>query len=105
VKLQIVDLRPYDDEHYLDAHIPGAIPSPGCDEGQTPEKAKDRIYSYVQTIIVTEAGDSAAFEACSKRFGQARLLAGGMAAWTEASLPEDTGDYSPPKNAAGGGCL
>jgi 3-mercaptopyruvate sulfurtransferase SseA len=105
VKLQIVDLREYDDDHYLDAHIPGAIPWPGCDDAKLPEKARERVYSYVNTIIVTDQGDGALFEKCRARFGQARLLAGGMAGWSAASLPEDTGDYSPPKNAAGGGCL
>ncbi len=105
VKLQIVDLREYDDDHYLDAHIPGAIPWPSCDDAKLPEKAQERVYSYVNTVIVTDQGDAALFEKCRARFGQARLLAGGMAAWSAASLPEDTGEYSPPKNAAGGGCL
>jgi len=105
VKVQIVDLRAYDDDHYIDTHIPGAIPLPGCDEAKAPEKARDRVYSYVNTIIVTDPGDAAAFEACRARFGQARLLEGGMEGWSNANLPEDTGDYAPPKNAAGGGCL
>lgn len=105
LKLQIVDLRAYDDDHYIDTHIPGAIPLPDCDDAKAPEKAKDRVYSYVSTIIVTDSGDAAVFEKCRARFGQARLLAGGMEGWSDANLPEDTGDYSPPKNAAGGGCL
>lgn len=105
VKLQIVDLRAYDDDHFLDTHIPGAIPLPDCAPDQAPEAARERVYPYVNTIIVTDSGDTAAFEACRARFGQARLLAGGMEGWTDANLPEDTGDYTPPKNAAGGGCL
>jgi rhodanese-related sulfurtransferase len=105
VKLQLVDIRPYDDEHYLDAHVPGAIPMPGCALEQAPEAARERIYPYVSTIIITADGDEAAFEACREKFGQARLLAGGMSGWSEANLPEDTGDYAPPKSAAGGGCL
>ena len=105
LKLQIVDLRAYDDDHFIDTHIPGAIPLPGCDVAQAPEKARDRVYSYVSTIIVTDTGDTAAFEACRAKFGQARMLAGGMEGWSNANLPEDTGDYAPPKNAAGGGCL
>lgn len=105
VKVQVVDLRAYDDDHFLDAHIPGAIPLPGCDLAQAPAPARDRVYAYVPTVLVTDSGDAAAFDACKAKFGQARLLAGGMAAWSEANRPEDTGDYTPPKNAAGGGCL
>ncbi|MDP1826124.1 MAG: rhodanese-like domain-containing protein [Archangium sp.] len=105
VKVQIVDLRAYDDDHYVDTHIPGAIPLPSCDETKAPESARDRVYPYVSTIIVTDTGDAAAFEACRAKFGQARLLEGGMEGWSNANLPEDTGDYAPPKNAAGGGCL
>lgn len=105
VKLQLVDLRPYDDDHYVDTHVPGSIPLPGCDFEKAPEAARERIYPYVSTIIITEEGDQAAFEACRSKFAQARLLEGGLTAWTDANLPEDTGEYSPPKNAAGGGCL
>ncbi len=105
VKVQIVDLRAYDDDHFIDTHIPGAVPLPSCDEMKAPEKARDRVYPYVSTIIVTDTGDTTAFEACRAKFGSARLLAGGMEGWSNANLPEDTGDYSPPKNAAGGGCL
>jgi rhodanese-related sulfurtransferase len=105
VKLQIVDLRAYDDDHFIDTHIPGAIPLPDCDSAKAPEASRDRVYSYVNTIIVTDSGDAAAFEKCRARFGQARMLEGGMEGWSNANLPEDTGDYAPPKNAAGGGCL
>ncbi|MFO0594071.1 MAG: rhodanese-like domain-containing protein [Myxococcaceae bacterium] len=105
LKLQVVDARAYDDDHFLDAHVPGSIPMPGCDPAQAPEAARDRAYPYVATVIVTDDGNAAAFEACKARFGNVRLLAGGFTAWSDASLPEDTGDYSPPKNAAGGGCL
>lgn len=105
VKVQLVDLRPYDDDHYLDTHVPGSIPLPGCDFDKAPEAARERIYPYVSTVLITEDGDQAAFEACRAKFAQARLLEGGMTGWSDANLPEDTGDYSPPKNAAGGGCL
>ena len=105
VKVQIVDLRPYDDDHYLDTHIPGSIPLPACDVEQAPVAARERIYPYVTTIIVTEDGDAAAFEKCRAKFGAARNLAGGLTAWTDENRPEDTGEYSPPKAGAGGGCL
>lgn len=105
VKVQLVDLRPYDDEHYLDGHIPGAIPLPDCDLEKAPQKAQGRAYAYVNTIIITGSGDAAAFESCRRNFGQARLLQGGMAAWSDARLPDEPGDYTPPKSSAGGGCL
>lgn len=105
LKLQIVDLRPYDDDHYIDTHIPGAIPMPDCDVEKAPAPARERIYPYVTTIIVTEDGDPAAFEQCRAKFGAARNLAGGLTAWVDDNKPEDTGEYSPPKAGAGGGCL
>lgn len=105
LKVQIVDLRPYDDDNYIDTHIPGAIPMPGCDLDKTPESARDRIYPYVTTIIVTAEGDQAAFDQCRTKFGLARNLAGGLTAWDDENKPEDTGEYSPPKAGAGGGCL
>jgi len=42
---------------------------------------------------------------CFARFTGARRLAGGMAAWVAAKLPEDSGEYAPPSVKAGGGCL
>jgi rhodanese-related sulfurtransferase len=105
VKVQIVDLRDYDDDHFIDTHIPGAIPLPRCDRMKAPEAARDRVYPYVSTIIVTDTGDTESFEACRAKFGQAQLLAGGMEGWSNAKLPEDTGEYAAPKNAPGGGCL
>lgn len=105
LKVQIVDLRAYDDDHFLDTHIPGAVPLPSCDAALAPEAARDRVYPYVMTVLVTDDGDAAAFEKCRARFGVARNLAGGMAAWSDANLPEDTGDYAAPRSSAGGGCL
>lgn len=105
LKVQIVDLRPNDDDNYVDTHIPGALPMPGCDDDATPVAARERIYPYVSTVIVTAEGDQASFEKCRAKFGVARNLAGGQAAWSDARLPEDSGAFSPPKNAAGGGCL
>ncbi|MBE2249689.1 MAG: rhodanese-like domain-containing protein [Myxococcus sp.] len=105
VKVQLVDLRPYDDDHYLDVHVPGAVPWPECDPAKAPEAARERVYPYVTTVLITEDGKSPALEKCRETFRHARVLAGGMTAWSDALLPEDTGDYAPPKNAAGGGCL
>lgn len=105
VKLQLVDLRAYDDDAYLDAHVPGAVPLPDCDVEKAPAAARDRVYAYVQTVLITTDGQSPALEKCRAMFTSARVLAGGMTAWSDALLPEDVGDYSPPKNSAGGGCL
>jgi 3-mercaptopyruvate sulfurtransferase SseA len=105
VKLQLVDLRAYDDDGYLDAHVPGAVPMPDCDASKGPEAAKERIYPYVTTILITQDGAGPALEACRGKFANARVLAQGMDGWSQALLPEDTGDYSPPKSSAGGGCL
>jgi rhodanese-related sulfurtransferase len=100
VRLQIVDVRT-DAEEFEDAHIPGAIPFPGCD----PSAASEWMLGSVPTVIVSGEGEPALFEACRKYFTLAKNLGGGMAAWSDENLPEDVGEYSPPLVAAGGGCL
>jgi len=105
VKVQLVDLRAYDDDGYLDTHVPGSIPMPDCDPMKAPDAARERVYSYVTTVLITQDGQGAALEACRQRFAHSRILQGGLDGWVEARLPEDTGDYAPPKSAAGGGCL
>ncbi len=105
VKVQIVDVRPDLEEGYVDTHIPGAIPMPGCDAKNTPPAALERIVPSVPTVVVSEDGSLQAFEACAAKFTNARNLSGGLAAWVDANLPEDSGDYVPPKAGAGGGCL
>ncbi len=103
-KLQLVDVRA-SLEDFDDTHVPGAIPLPGCDDAKAPAGAAERALASVPTIIISANGERAAFDACARRFTQARNLAGGMAAWSDANLPEDSGEYVPPKAAAGGGCL
>jgi len=105
MRLQIVYLRAYYDDNYQDTHIPAAIYFPGCDAKATPPAAMEHIYPYVTTVIVTEDGDPTAFQQCAKQFGMARNLSGGLNGWLDARLPEDTGEYSPPKASGGGGCL
>jgi 3-mercaptopyruvate sulfurtransferase SseA len=105
VKLQVVDLRPHDDDHFVDTHVPGAISLPDCAPDAAPKGAKEHAYPYVLTVIVSEEGDRAAFDKCRGQYAAARNLAGGMAAWSAANLPEDTGEYRPPKPSASGGCL
>ncbi len=102
---QVVDVRPDLAEGYEDSHIPGAVPLPGCDLARAPASARDRIYPSVPTVIVSATGDEAEVRACLSRFTSARWLAGGMAAWSGARLPEDSGEYAPPSVKAGGGCL
>jgi rhodanese-related sulfurtransferase len=103
--VQIVDVRADLAEGYEDARVPGAIPMPGCALASTPEKARDRIYPSVPTVLVTASGEPAEAAACAGFFTSARLLAGGMEGWSDANLPEDSGEYSPPSSKAGGGCL
>ena len=103
--LQVVDVRPNLEAGYEDARVPGAIPMPGCDLAATPGPARDRIYAWVPTVLVTSSGDPVETARCAGLFTAARMLEGGMAAWTAANLPEDGGEYSPPAARAGGGCL
>lgn len=103
--LQVVDVRPDLAEGYEDAHVPGAIPMPGCDPERTPAAARERIYPSVPTLVVSASGSEPETARCLARFRLARAMAGGMAAWSAANLPEDTGSYSAPSAKAGGGCL
>jgi rhodanese-related sulfurtransferase len=101
---QVVDVRPDLADGFEDSHVPGSIPVPGCDLARAPDAARDRVFPSVPTIVVGAEGD-AGLAACLARFGAARLLAGGMAGWSAARLPEDSGSFSPPSVKAGGGCL
>jgi rhodanese-related sulfurtransferase len=102
---QVVDVRPELAEGYEESHVPGAIPLPGCDDGRAPAPARARILKSVPTVVVSARGDEPEVRTCLSRFTLARSLAGGMEAWSEARLPEDSGEYAPPSAKAGGGCL
>ncbi|HSN90682.1 MAG TPA: rhodanese-like domain-containing protein [Anaeromyxobacteraceae bacterium] len=102
---QVVDVRGDLARGYEDARVPGALPMPGCDVARAPEAARDRILASVPTVIVTESGADGELYRCAAFFTSARVLAGGMEAWSDANLPEDSGEYSPPSAKAGGGCL
>jgi rhodanese-related sulfurtransferase len=102
---QIVDARGDVAAGYEDAHVPGAIPMPACDPSLAPEAARGRVHRGVPTVVVTAGGDADVVRRCLARFALARSLAGGMDAWSGASLPEDSGPYTPPSTRAGGGCL
>ncbi|NPA13345.1 MAG: rhodanese-like domain-containing protein [Aquificae bacterium] len=114
--VQIIDVRPYEAEdedeedeeelnYYTEAHIPGAIPFPDCDETKTPEDALPNINPYLPTIIVSKDGDPEIFQKCAEKFPFARNLKGGILAWDEEGYPEDEGEYEPPSAGGGGGCL
>ncbi len=103
--VQVVDVRPDLADGYGDAHVPGAIPLPGCDPGKAPPGAAERIERSVPTVLVSGDGGGEELRRCLGRFTAARTLAGGMDAWDAAHLPEDVGDYTPPSAKAGGGCL
>lgn len=113
LKVQIIDTRPLtsDDDvgGYEDSRIPGALPFPDCDESKMTsenlQEALKRINPYAYTIIVSTNGDKAIFEKCAQKFKNAQNLAGGMAAWQETGLPDESGEYIPPKAGGGGGCL
>ena len=102
--LQVIDIRE-DLEEYEDTHVPGAIPFPGCDPNKTAPEVMERIIPSIPTVIVTEDGDEAAFKKCAPFFKSARNLKGGIEAWDDEGLPEDSDEYVPPKPGAGGGCL
>jgi rhodanese-related sulfurtransferase len=105
VTLQLLDVRPDLEEGYEDTHVPGALPLPGCDLSRAPAAARERIITTVPTVVISEAGDEPGLQECLARFAAARALAGGMEAWSDAMLPEDSGEYAAPSAKAGGGCL
>ena len=51
--LQIVDVRQDLGAGYGDAHVPGAIPLPGCDLARAPERARERLVRSAPTILVS----------------------------------------------------
>lgn len=103
VRLQLIDARA-DLASYEDAHIPGAIPFPGCEPARTAPPARAQIVASAVTVLITD-GDPETQRRCRESFLNARSLAGGMSAWSDANLPEDSGEYTPPRTSAGGGCL
>ncbi len=102
---QVVDVRADLASGYEDARVPGAVPMPGCDLAAAPASARRHIHPSVPTVLVTSTGDPAEAARCAGVFTAARMLAGGMEAWSGANLPEDSGAYWPPPARAGGGCL
>lgn len=103
-KLQIIDVR-QNLSDYEDTHLPGAIPMPNCQFENLPASVAGQIFSYIPTIIVSEDGNTEAFSRCIGTFKTLQNLKGGIKAWVDENLPEDSGEYSPPRPTSGGGCL
>jgi rhodanese-related sulfurtransferase len=102
---QVVDAREDLAAGYEETHVPGAVPMPACDLARTPEAARQHLHRGVPTVIVTASGGQDELQRCLALFTSARALAGGMSAWSDEGLPEDSGTYTPPSARAGGGCL
>lgn len=102
---QVLDVRPDLEDGFEEAHVPGAIPLPGCDPVRAPPGAAERVHASVPTVLVGADGGDVEVQRCLERFTSARRLEGGMDAWSAALLPEDSGSYTPPSAKAGGGCL
>ncbi len=105
VKLQVLDVRADVEKFYEDIHIPGAVPYPNCDPEMVSKAVGERIFFYSPTVIVSEDGNLDVFQHCRTQFANVVNLEGGMTAWSDEGLPEDSGEYVPPKAGAGGGCL
>ncbi|MEJ5172911.1 MAG: rhodanese-like domain-containing protein [Hydrogenothermaceae bacterium] len=113
LKVQVVDVRELTSSDevggYEDSRIPGSLPFPNCDESKMTtenlQEALKRINPYAYTVIVSTDGNPEIFKKCAEKFSNAQNLAGGMGSWQEAGLPDESGEYTPPKAGGGGGCL
>lgn len=113
IKVQVVDVRELTSSDevggYEDSRVPGSLPFPNCDETkmntENLKEALKRINPYMYTVIVSTDGNPEIFKKCAAKFNNAQNLAGGMKAWQEAGLPDESGEYTPPKAGSGSGCL
>jgi rhodanese-related sulfurtransferase len=104
IKLQILDAR-QNLSDYEDTHVPGSVPFPNCEFDKLPSEVAEQIFFYMPTVIVSENGDPEVFSRCKSYFKTVQNLQGGITAWVDNNLPEDSGEYYPPRLKAGGGCL
>jgi len=99
IKVQIIDVR----------ELTSSDEVGGYDESKmTTENLKEalkRINPYAYTVIVSSDGNQEIFKKCASKFTNVQNLAGGMKAWQDAGLPDESGEYTPPKAGGGGGCL
>jgi len=82
-RYQVVDLR--EAAEFEDGHLPQAI---NIAPQALPAVQLDR---WRPTVIVTDEGDSALYEAAAREFKLAMNLEGGMTQWRMSRLPEVSG--------------
>ncbi|MCM2333182.1 MAG: hypothetical protein NDI82_04455, partial [Anaeromyxobacteraceae bacterium] len=61
---QVLDIRPDLVDGYEDAHVPGALPLPGCDLSLAPPEARARLIFTLPTVLVSEPDGEADLGAC-----------------------------------------
>ncbi|MEK7246200.1 MAG: rhodanese-like domain-containing protein [Pseudomonadota bacterium] len=83
-KYQIVDLR--EAAEFEDGHLPQAV---RLKPGPVPKDAP--LDRYKRTVIVSEDGDPALYQARAREFKLATNLNGGMMQWRMSRLPEVSG--------------
>jgi rhodanese-related sulfurtransferase len=80
---QLVDLR--EAAEFEDGHLPQAV------HLKLPFEKGAAFDRYKPTVIVTDDGDSAAYQALAREFKLAKNLEGGMTQWRMSRLPEVSG--------------
>ncbi len=82
-RYQLVDLR--EAAEFEDGHLPQAV------HLKLPLEKGAAFDRYRPTVIVTDEGDSAAYQALAREFKLAMNLEGGMTQWRMSRLPEVSG--------------
>jgi rhodanese-related sulfurtransferase len=82
-RYQLVDLR--EAAEFEDGHLPQAV------HMKLPLGKEVAFDRYKPTVIVTDEGDPAMYEALVREFKLARNLEGGMTQWRMSRLPEVSG--------------
>ena len=82
-RYQLVDLR--EAAEFEDGHLPQAV------HLKLPLEKGAAFDRYKPTVIVTDEGDSAVYEALAREFKLAMTLEGGMTQWRMSRLPEVSG--------------
>ncbi len=82
-RYQLIDLR--EAAEFEDGHLPQAV------HLKLPLEKGAAFDRYKPTVIVTDEGDPAVYEALVREFKLARNLEGGMTQWRMSRLPEISG--------------